>query len=117
MWRVNGMGEMYTYLPPYNISGFEANEAVCYVPPLSICNPTYGASVGRGSFNFTTGAWTTVAERVRLNDAGQANGELQLWANGESVINVTGLIIRDSDAGRIRGIQFQTFFGGQDRCS
>jgi hypothetical protein len=112
MWRTDGAGEMYTYLPDYTVSGFSANKGVCNVKPESECNPEYGASVGRGSFSFPTGEWTTVSERVRLNDVGKANGELQLWVNGKSVINVDGLILRDSSAGRHRGIQMQTFFGG-----
>lgn len=108
MWRADGAGEFYTYLPP----GFDANNKLCDVPPFSECNPTYGASVGRGAFHFATGAWTTVAERVRLNDPGQSNGEIQLFVNGRSVLEVKGLVLRDSGAGRIRGIQAQTFFGG-----
>ncbi|OCH86197.1 hypothetical protein OBBRIDRAFT_738440 [Obba rivulosa] len=110
MWRTDGAGELYTYLPP----DYSANDGVCNIAPFSTCNPTYGASVGRGSFSFATGGWTTISERVRLNDAGQSNGELQLFVNGESVINVGGLVLRDSDAGRIRGMQMQTFFGGSD---
>eukprot|EP00753_Platysulcus_tardus_P009270 PLAT192.1.p1 GENE.PLAT192.1~~PLAT192.1.p1 ORF type:complete len:405 (-),score=-20.81 PLAT192.1:387-1502(-) len=108
MWRTGGAGEMYTYLPP----SFKANDAVCGVAPKSECNPTYGASVARGSFTFATGAWTTIGERVRLNDAGQENGELELFANGESMFKVGGLVLRNSDAGRLRGIMMQTFFGG-----
>jgi hypothetical protein len=108
MWRTNGAGEMYTYLPP----GYDANDAVCNIPPFSTCNPTYGASVGRGAFAFKAGESNTVSMRVRLNDAGQSNGELEIWANGQSVISTSGLILRDSDAGRIRGIMMQTFFGG-----
>jgi hypothetical protein len=112
MWRSDGEGEFYTYLPPYTEPRFAANGKVCNVAPFSECNPTYGASVGRGAFTFATGAWTTISERVRLNDVGQANGEIQLFVNGKSVINVGGLILRDSADGRIRGIQMQTFFGG-----
>ncbi|KAG6826809.1 hypothetical protein H0H92_014343 [Tricholoma furcatifolium] len=112
MWRTDGAGELYTYLPPYTDSEFAANEVQCSVPPFSTCNPTYGASVGRGSFSFKAGGWTTVTERVRLNDVGQANGELELFVNGESVINVSGLILVDSSEGRMYGIQMQTFFGG-----
>lgn len=112
MWRTDGQGELYTYLPPYTDSRFAANEKQCSVAPKSECNPTYGASVGRGSFSFEAGKWTTVSQRVRLNDVGQANGELELFANGESVVKVDGLILRASDAGRLRGIQMQTFFGG-----
>jgi hypothetical protein len=108
MWRTAGAGELYTYLPP----SYHTNDQVCNIPPYSECNPTYGASVARGSFQFATGTWTTVAQRVRLNDAGRQNGELQLFADGTSVLNVTGLVLRQSDAGRIRGIMVQTFFGG-----
>ncbi|KAI0818500.1 hypothetical protein BC629DRAFT_1278600 [Irpex lacteus] len=110
MWRTNGAGELYTYLPP----DFTQNQAVCDIAPFSTCNDVYGASVGRGSFDWKTGGRTTVAQRVRLNDAGQSNGELQLFVGGKSVINVGGLTISNSSAGRIRGMQFQTFFGGSD---
>ncbi|KAG6876528.1 hypothetical protein C0992_012529 [Termitomyces sp. T32_za158] len=112
MWRGEAAGEFYTYLPPYTDARFAANEAQCNAVANSDCNPTYGASIGRGSFKFADGAWTTVTERVRLNDVGKANGELELFVNGKSIINLDGLILRDSSAGRIRGIQMQTFFGG-----
>jgi len=111
MWRTDAQGEFYTYLPPYTDSRFKANKAQCDAPN-SDCNPTYGASIGRGSFHFAAGSWTTVSQRVRLNDVGQANGEIELFANGKSVIEVKGLILRDSERGRIRGIQAQTFYGG-----
>ncbi|EGN96303.1 polysaccharide lyase family 14 protein [Serpula lacrymans var. lacrymans S7.3] len=114
MWRENGAGELYTYLPPYTDPEFAANQAVCNIAPKSICNPTYGASVGRGAFTFAAGQWTTVSQRVRLNDVGQANGELELYVGGQSVINVGGLILRNSEEGKIRGIQMQTFFGGSE---
>ena len=111
MWRTAGAGEFYTYLPS---SGQFAtpNKALCTVKPFSTCNPTYGASVGRGSFTFQKGVWNQISQRVLLNDAGMANGELELFFNGESVINVGGLMLRGDDAGKIRGIIMQTFFGG-----
>ncbi|OBZ75556.1 hypothetical protein A0H81_04917 [Grifola frondosa] len=91
-----------------------ANQAVCNVAPFSTCNDVYGASVGRGSFSFKAGTRTTISQRVRLNDIGQQNGELELFADGVSMFTVSGLVLRTSDAGRIRGIQMQTFFGGSD---
>ena len=109
MWRTDGMGELYTYLPP----DYTANQVVCSVPPLSLCNSVDGQSIGRGSFNWTTGGRTTVSERVRLNDVGQANGELQLFVGGKSVINVGGLVLVNSSEGRIQGLMMQTFFGGE----
>jgi len=111
MWRTGGKGEIYAYVPPYTNKGYEANKVLCSVKPESDCNPDYGNSVGRGAFTFTPGKRYYVATRVKLNDAGKANGEIELWANGESVINVKGLILSDSSKGRIRGVQMQTFFG------
>jgi len=112
MWRDGGAGEFYTYLPPMTESQYSANKKLCTVAPKSDCNDVFGASVGRGAFHFKAGGWTTVSERVRLNDVGQANGEIEMFVNGKSVINVSGLILRAHDGGRIRGIQAQTFFGG-----
>ncbi|KAH9914517.1 uncharacterized protein BXZ73DRAFT_81656 [Epithele typhae] len=93
-----GAGELYTYLPP----GIDANTKVCSVPPQSECNDVFGQSVGRGAFSFTPGTRATIGQRVRLNDVGQENGELELFVTGRAY------------AGRIRGIQMQTFFGGSD---
>lgn len=108
MWRTGGKGEIYSYLPPSE----EANKRVCNVAPQSDCNPEYGSSVGRGAFTFTPGKATTLSIRVRLNDVGKQNGEMELFANGKSVINVDGLVLRQNANGKIRGLQFQTFFGG-----
>ncbi|KAL0945406.1 hypothetical protein HGRIS_000898 [Hohenbuehelia grisea] len=109
MWRPSGAGEFYTYLPQV-----WENKKQCRVQPKSHCNPRYGASVGRGSFYFEGGRWNTVTERIRLNDVGEANGEMELFVDGESVISVYGLVLRTSHAGRFRGIQLETFFGGSD---
>ncbi|EIW60967.1 polysaccharide lyase family 14 protein [Trametes versicolor FP-101664 SS1] len=108
MWRTDGQGELYTYLPP----SFEANKAVCNVAPFSTCNDVFGASVGRGSFNFAPGTRTTIGQRVKLNDVGTANGEIELFVEGKSIFTVTGLELVNAAEGRIRGLQMQSFFGG-----
>ncbi|KAI0373150.1 polysaccharide lyase family 14 protein [Pilatotrama ljubarskyi] len=110
MWRKEGAGELYTYLPPSK----EANKAVCDVPPFSTCNDVFGASVGRGAFVFPPGKRTTIGQRVKLNDVGMANGEIELFVEGKSVFTVPGLELVTSDKGRIRGMQMQSFFGGSD---
>ena len=79
MWRdigprENGIGELYAYLPQ-NATNVAAMLAV---PPRSIQHPDYGFSVGRGAWRFETGKWTTVAERVRMNAVGVANGAFPL---------------------------------------
>lgn len=40
------------------------------------------------------------------------SGEIQLWIDGVSVITVNGLQLRESTEGKIKGMHFQTFFGG-----
>ena len=74
MWRVigqreNGIGELYAYLPLN-----DANTAALLAVPHSHRNPDYGFSVGRGLWTFVPGRWTAVAERVKMNTPGQADG-------------------------------------------
>ena len=87
-------------------------EALCKTPPESVCDADYGLSIGRGAFTFKTGARTTIGQRVKLNDVGKANGEIELFVAGKSMFSVSGLALRDKSSGRIRGMQMQTFFGG-----
>ncbi|KAJ8517619.1 hypothetical protein ONZ45_g5204 [Pleurotus djamor] len=110
MWRADGLGELYTYLP------LTVNNAAHLgkVPPQSHQNSDYGFSVGRGSYhlNDAVGKWATMAFRVKLNDVGHENGEIEFWFNGHSVICVGGLTLRVSADSLIKGMHFQTFFGG-----
>ena len=53
-----------------------------------------------------------MSQRVRLNDVGETNGELELFVDGRSVVSVGGLVLTNSAEGRVRGMQMQTFFGG-----
>ncbi|OBZ65906.1 hypothetical protein A0H81_14112 [Grifola frondosa] len=110
MWRENGAGELYAYLPH-----IESNTArMIGVPPRSIQHADYGFSVGRGAWRFTPGKWSTIAQRVKMNDVGHANAEIEVCVDGVSVILVTGLILRTEEGpdSRVQGLHFQTFFGG-----
>ncbi|KAF8641434.1 hypothetical protein AX16_009947 [Volvariella volvacea WC 439] len=114
MWRANGEGELYTYLPLTDNNRTQQLK----VPPYSKQNGDYGFSVGRGAFSFrnAVGSWMSVALRVKMNEVGKEDGELQLWVDGKSVIEVTGLTLREGvDAqAKIKGMHFQTFFGGHE---
>ncbi|KAJ3528443.1 hypothetical protein NM688_g7999 [Phlebia brevispora] len=110
MWRENGAAELYTYLPQN-----EANtRAMLAVPPRSIQHADYGFSVGRGAWSFVPGKWTTVAERVKMNTIGRADGEVEVYIDGRSVLHARGLILRDPEGPNscVQGLHFQTFFGG-----
>jgi len=110
MWRSKSSGELYAYLP---LTSNNASRLLA-VPPISKENADYGFSVGRDAFKFdvAVGQWVSLAFRVKLNTVGSEDGEIQLWVNGVSVISVKGLTLRESEEGRIRGMHFQTFFGG-----
>ncbi|PSR70809.1 hypothetical protein PHLCEN_2v13307 [Hermanssonia centrifuga] len=110
MWRENGTGELYAYLPQDAAN----TAAMLAIPPRSIQHPDYGFSVGRGAWKFVTGKWTAVAERVKMNTVGKANGEIEVFIDGRSVIKAIGLVLRDQEAPSscVRGMHFQTFFGG-----
>ncbi|EJD01737.1 uncharacterized protein FOMMEDRAFT_22090 [Fomitiporia mediterranea MF3/22] len=108
MWRGEAAGELYAYLPLYD----ENTSRLLEIPPKSFRNPDYGFSVGRGAFTFKAGNWTTITERVKLNDIGVANGEIEIRINGNSSILATGLILRTTEESAIQGMHFETFFGG-----
>ncbi|EJD36093.1 hypothetical protein AURDEDRAFT_74614 [Auricularia subglabra TFB-10046 SS5] len=107
MWRTNGAGEIYAYVPET-----DGNKEAGKELEGTVIDSSYGMSLARGAFNFTPGDWTVVAERVRLNTPGQTDGEIELWVDGKSVIHATGLAIRSSASSTFRGVHCQTFFGG-----
>jgi len=42
--------------------------------PQSVCDAEYGLSIGRGSFHYGTGNWTTLRQDVVLNTPGKQDG-------------------------------------------
>jgi hypothetical protein len=49
---------------------------------------------------------------VNLED-GTFTGEVELFIEGKSVIDAKGLILRQSSDSIIKGMHFETFFGGR----
>jgi hypothetical protein len=93
MWRRDGAGEVYAYLPT---------------------SQEHGTSLGRGCWTFPTGRWSTVRQVVRLNTPGAADGEVTVWQDGRQVLRQRGVQFRTVDSLRIDGLFFSTFFGGGD---
>ncbi|KAH9941436.1 hypothetical protein B0H21DRAFT_752716 [Amylocystis lapponica] len=110
MWREGGGGELYAYLP--QVASNTAH--LLAVPPRSIQHPDYGFSVGRGAWHFTPGKWTTVAQRVKLNELGKEDGEIEIFIDGRSVLAVSGVVLRTKEGpeAHVQGLHVQTFFGG-----
>ncbi len=93
MWRKQGEGEVYAYLPT---------------------SEKYGTSIGRGAWQFKPGIWYEVEQEVILNQPNQEDGRIRVWINNELVLNRGGLVFRTTDRLKIEGIFFSTFFGGGD---
>lgn len=91
MWRANGAGEVYAYLPT---------------------SVKHGTSLGRGKWSFPTGVWAEIQQHVRLNTPGRTDGLVEVWLNGVQVFTQTGLLFRSTLSLRIDGLFFSTFFGG-----
>ncbi|EJD06234.1 polysaccharide lyase family 14 protein, partial [Fomitiporia mediterranea MF3/22] len=105
MWRAGGSGELYLYAPKDR-----QTYALCHAPPQSVCNAEYGLSVGRGSFKFTPGAWTSVRQTVTLNTPGKQDGTFLLEVNGKTVMDRHDVYYRDEAPSPT-----STFFGGNSK--
>lgn len=93
MWREDGAGEVYAYLPS---------------------SQEHGTSLGRGDWSFPTGRWTCLVQHVRLNTPNQPDGSIDVEQDGRVVSKQRGLIFRTTDQLRIEGLFFSSFFGGGD---
>lgn len=93
MWRKNGDGEVYAYLPTSN---------------------EYGTSIGRGNWRFQPGVWYKIEQEVTLNQPGKADGRIRVWLDNRLVLDQGGLTFRTINTLKIEGIFFSTFFGGED---
>ncbi|KAF8200808.1 polysaccharide lyase family 14 protein [Pholiota molesta] len=106
MWRTNGAGEIYAYIP--------TADNLCSQSTIT-CNSDFGVSIDRGSFGFSGGQWTRVTQLVQLNNPpDEANGYIALYVNDVLAVSQTGLQIRASNSVNANGFYFSTFFGGSD---
>ncbi|KAG6880321.1 hypothetical protein C0992_011070 [Termitomyces sp. T32_za158] len=106
MWREDGEGEVYAYIPtPNNLCSSDG----------VICNPDFGTSLQRGAFGFVSNQWNRITLLVRLNNPPNvANGNVQLYYNDLKAIDQQNLQIRSSSSVNANGLFFSTFFGGSD---
>lgn len=117
MWRKNGAGEAYLYVP----EGKQAEDFCTFFPPCitnadgcNVCNYKAGVSFGRGSFHFQRGAWNKVTMTMRLNTPTEKNGMLRVKFNNEEVIRYNKMNWREFENVFVEGVEFSTWFGGSD---
>ena len=95
MWRGNGLGEVYAYLP----SKYELE---------------YGESIGRGKIRFVRGKWHRLEQEIVLNQPGAADGILRVWEDGNKVIERRDILYWTQVRLGVAGLMFSTFFGGHE---
>jgi hypothetical protein len=61
------------------------------------------------------GAWQAVEVRVKLNTPGAADGVVEGWLDGDKVVSLTGLRLREDGTTHLEGVVFQAAFKGQKR--
>jgi len=106
MWRTNGAGEVYAYIPRSN--------SLCSNDNF-ICNDDFGISIQRGSFSFSAASWSRVTLLVLLNSpVSESNGYVAVYFNDVLALSQGGLQIRAGDVIDAGGLYFSTFYGGSD---
>ncbi|KPV73810.1 polysaccharide lyase family 14 protein, partial [Rhodotorula graminis WP1] len=109
MWRPQGLGEVYAYVPTY--AGFcEEGQRRGDVA----CDKAFGTSLSRGSFRFERARWHTITQLVSLNDPPLANGLLHLYLDDHLVLSHTDILWRTNPNVTLDAVLFSTFFGGGD---
>ncbi|MCK5823895.1 MAG: hypothetical protein KAG96_00640 [Ichthyobacteriaceae bacterium] len=74
----------------------------------------YGDPVKMNVF-FETGKWYRLTQRIKLNEDNLPNGIMQVWVDGQEVINNTKIRYRLWGKGMIDTFYFSTFHGGASK--
>ncbi len=106
MWRNEGRGEAYAYLPFKSPTYLQA----C----TGSCSGSFGDSIGRGSFTFVPGRWNKIALRTSLNTLGLNDGFLEVFHNDILVIQIPRIVYRNWNM-LTKYIMFSTFYGGSTK--
>lgn len=61
---------------------------------------------------FNTGKWYNIKQRIKLNNADNFDGIMQVWVDGKQVINDNNVRYRIAPQGDIDTFYFSTFHGG-----
>jgi cellulase/cellobiase CelA1 len=96
MWRDDGEAELYLY---HMDKPNEYGESFKFFDE-------HGDPI-----KFEPGAWHNLVQRVQVNSGNSANGEVEVWFDGEQVLDLDGLQFVD-DGSQIDRFYFSSFFGG-----
>lgn len=99
MWRENGRAVLYLY---------HMNKIGKYGDDYDLINAKKEKSY------FPRREWINLIERVKINTGNNKDGEVQIWYNGEEVLNIKELQFV-SNGDKIDAFYFSSFHGGADK--
>lgn len=91
VWRKNGDGAIYAYLPTSKV---------------------WGTLFGEKAWRFRPGQTYDLALFVAPNTVGKEDGAIYFWVDSVLRVQANGLRFRDVNSFNVDGILFSTFFGG-----
>ncbi|HEY0712668.1 MAG TPA: hypothetical protein VGF45_08345, partial [Polyangia bacterium] len=72
-----------------------------------------GTAIGASNYSFTANKFFAIKERVKLNTGTTNNGIMQVWIDGQQVINRSNFaFMNEAPDRRIDEVMFQSFYGG-----
>lgn len=96
MWRTDGKAVLYLY----------------HMDKVSSCGDDHEWEYPNGDLvYFPRGQWVHVMERVKINTSNNFDGEVQIWYNGNEVLNMDGIRFVNNDQ-LLDNFYFSTFHGG-----
>ncbi len=98
MWRKNGRAVLYLY---------HMDKPGKYGEDFSLINSV------NDTMYFPKEQWVNITERVQINSGTNKDGEVQVWFNGEEVLNIKNLQFV-SNGDMVDVFYFSTFHGGND---
>ena len=99
MWLENGKAIIYAYVPKSANGKWGGKK--------------WGERIDC-KINFLPDKWYRIEEYVNVGSPGKDNGKLKVWINGKKLIDINDMRFRDvnNKYGKIGGVYFSTFFGG-----
>jgi len=72
---------------------------------------TYGDNI-QLNYKLVRNEWINLTQRVKLNQIGKKNGEVQIWIDNKEVLFLKNLELRTKSSVKIDLFEFSTFYGG-----
>lgn len=113
MWGKDGEARLYLYHPGMDIrEGLDddGNPLKTYGETFKFGDPE-GATDPDNFEYFESDTWHHLVQRVKLNEVGDENGEIEVWMDGEQMLDLTGLELTTTDT-QINKAMLDSFFGG-----